>query len=105
MSWGLDLKFKEGSDISVVDGCTYNLNAMFHLAGIFEVSKDLDGMRASQIRDLAIAGLKKALLFPEAFEVLNPSNQWGDFDVFLEVVMKIALTCSKHPTGTAVWNG
>lgn len=104
MSWGIDLDTGTGT-VEVFDGHTYNLSPMWRLAGVFETSRDLDGLRASEIHGRALAGLRRALSFPEQFRSLNPANGWGEYDGFVQVLTLLAIRCAENPTAVARWNG
>lgn len=104
MSWGIDL-VTDNETIEVFDGHTYNLTPMWRLAGVFDVSRDLDGMTGRQISAVASAGLRRAVQYPQAFKTLNPDNGWGDYDGFVAMLTRLAVLAAEHPNAKARWNG
>ena len=106
MSWGIDIESPDGEIVEIVDGHTYNLQPMWRLAGVFERhSSELDGIRADVLADRAACGLMRAVSSPEKFKALNPSNGWGDFDGFVEILSRTAILCATNRDGTIRWNG
>jgi hypothetical protein len=109
MSWGVDIEIDHADGyktlIEVVDGHTYNLTPMWRKAGIFEVSRDIDGRNAGQLAPILTAGLIDALRNRKAYEELNPSNGWGDYEGFIEILTLFTRLAWEHPTGTLKWNG
>jgi hypothetical protein len=106
MSWGIDIELPDGEWVEIVEGHTYNLSPMWRLAGVFEDgSHDLDGMLAADLADRAARGLLRAVRYPTMFEEVNPSNGWGDFDGFVEILTRTAIRCAENPTGIVRWNG
>ena len=109
MSWSciIEVDHEDGykTEISVVEGHTYNLTPMWHRAGICEVTRDLDGRNSGELAPILAAGLVRALQFSEDFESLNPDNNWGDYDGFIKVLTRFVILAYKHPTGTIRWSG
>jgi hypothetical protein len=104
MSWGIDL-VTDTETVEVFDGHTYNLTPMWRMAGVFETSRDLDGLRGREIHGRAVDGLRRAVSFPEQFRSLNPANGWGDYEGFVEMLTRLAIRCAEYPTAVAKWNG
>lgn len=105
MSWGIDLE-TDRDVIEIVDGHTYNLSPMWRLAGVFEGgSKDLDGLRASDLADRAARGLMRAVTNPAPFKELNPANGWGDYAGFIEILTRTAIMCAENREAIVRWNG
>lgn len=108
MSWGLDIELDRGGPayVELFDGHTYNLSPMWRLAGVFNgASSELEGLRATELADRAARGLLRAVTRPAEFRALNPSNGWGDFDGFVEILTHTAIVCAEHREGTIRWNG
>lgn len=110
MSWGLDIVTKDadGNDlwVEIVSGHTGNLSPMWREAlPFFQVSKDLDGLKCEDILLELQIGVADATLNEEKYRALNPSNGWGDYEGFYEILTKTFELCRKHPSGTLVWNG
>lgn len=42
-------------------------------------------------------GLKKLKESPEYYKKFNPSNNWGNYEIFVESVEKILEACKKYP--------
>lgn len=105
MSWGIELEPVDGDPIEVFEGHTYNLTPMWRLAGVFEVSRDLDGEVASTAGIRAATGLLRAVTSPDQFRELNPANGWGDFEGFVAMLTRFAIACADNPTAIMRWNG
>lgn len=101
MSWSLHL-----GDESPVDGHTYNLSAMWRLSGVVEGStRDLDGLTGAQIAARCKPAVARAIEYPEAFRALDPENGWGDYDGFVEVLVRLWRCAAAHPRDKAEWSG
>lgn len=101
MSWSLHL-----GDDSPVDGCTYNLTPMFALSGVIDgTTRELDGLYGREIAGKAEAAVVRAVRYPQAFQALNPDNGWGDYDGFLEVLLRLWRSAVQHPSDKATWSG
>lgn len=110
MSWGVDIEVDHGDGyatvIEVVDGHTYNLTPMWRRAGVVsEGSRDLDGRNAGEMRGVLAQAVADARANEAAYRELDPPNGWGDYDGFLEILMRLERLCREHPTGTLRWNG
>lgn len=106
MSWGIDLVRDDEEVVEVFDGHTYNLSSMWRLARIFESSSsELDGMAAHEIGNRAARGLLRAVTRPELFKALEPDNGWGDYDGFVKMLTRLAVSCAENPTAIGRWNG
>jgi hypothetical protein len=109
MSWGADIiiKHEDGysTNVEVVDGHTYNLTPMWRKAGIFDYSHDLQGRNAGELAPILAAGLIDALSHSDDYRELNPSNGWGDYDGFVEILTRFTRLAYEHPTGTIEWSG
>lgn len=106
MSWGIDIEKPNGEVVEIVDGHTYNLSAMWRLAGVFEGSShDLHGLRADILADRAARGLQRAVSRPAEFKALNPGSGWGDYEGFIEILTRTAIVCAENRDGMVVWNG
>jgi hypothetical protein len=91
MSFGLDIVTKDldGNEhwIDVVDGHTYNLAPMWCKAlPMIENTRDLDGKKCADILTALDAGLLDATKNARDYEALNPSNGWGDYAGFYQIV-------------------
>lgn len=105
MSWGIDIEMPDGSWVPIVDGHTYNLTPMWRLAGVCDVSSDLQGIRADVLADRAARGLLRAVTNPAEFKALNPPNGWGDYEGFIRILTLTAVTCAENRDGIVRWNG
>ena len=107
MSWSLYLDTPDGEMRTPIDGHTYNLSAMWRLAGVFENHPidDLHGERAATIGDRAARGLLRAVTKPSEFKALNPSNGWGDYEGFVQVLTRLAIDCAEEPEAIAHVSG
>lgn len=109
MSWGADIVIDHGDGyetvIEVVDGHTYNLSAMWRLAGVFDKSSDLDGVRTIDLAPKLVRALLLARENADDFRALNPPNGWGDYDGFLEILTKFTGLALQHPRGVVRWSG
>lgn len=105
MSWGIEIE-TPNDVVEIVEGHTYNLSAMWRLAGVFEgSSNELDGLRSGVLGDRAARGLLRAVTKPDEFRKLNPENGWGDFEGFIKILTRTAITCAENPDGIVRWNG
>ena len=105
MSWSLHLDGAEDFE-SPVDGHTYNLNAMWRLAGVIKDQPyELNGEMATTIGIRAAKGLLRAVTKPDEFRALNPENGWGDFEGFVEVLTRLAIACADNPESIAEFYG
>jgi hypothetical protein len=102
MSWTLSI-----GDETPVDGHTYNLTPMWRLAGVVEYStKELDERPVAQLAVRAREGLVRAVELKPAFVALTPSNGWGDYDDFVEVLFGLwRAAASADRMLTARWSG
>jgi len=76
---------------------THNLNTMFMEAGVYEILWYGDGLLANdQINKLENAfNLMKQE--PERFKKLNPSNNWGTYEVALFWLEGVINACKEYP--------
>jgi hypothetical protein len=109
VSWGVDIVIDHADGyqtfVHVVDGHTYNLSPMWRKAGVYQTSHDLDGRNAGQLAPILTAGLIDALRHRKEYEELNPSNGWGDYEGFVEILLRFTQLAWEHPTGTVRWSG
>lgn len=109
MSWGVDIVIDHADGyqtvVEVFYGHTYNLTPMWRKAGTCSVTRDFDGRNAGQLAPILSAGLIDALRHRTEYEALNPSNGWGDYDGFVQMLTRFARLCWEHPTGTVRWSG
>lgn len=109
MSWGVDIEIDHAdgytTSVEVVDGHTYNLTAMWAKAGVFDRSSDLQGRNAGQLAPILSAAVIHAIRHRVEYEALAPANGWGDYEGFLEILIRFCELTWAHPTGTLRWNG
>ena len=107
MSWSLYLDTPNGEMRTPIDGHTYNLSAMWRLAGVFENHPitDLHGERAATIGDRAARGLLRAVTKPAEFKALEPDNGWGDYEGFVRTLTRLAIDCAEEPEAIAHVSG
>lgn len=101
MSWNLYL-----GDESPVDGHTYNLTSMWVLSGMVSgATRELDGLTGREIATRAERAVRIAVTMAPAFEAINPQNGWGDYDGFLEVLIRLWRCAARNPGARASWSG
>lgn len=109
MSWSADIVIQHdptyATVIEVVDGHTYNLSPMWRLAGVFDKSSDLDGVRTIDLAPKLVRALVLAWENADDFRAINPPNGWGDYDGFLETLTKFTRLTLEHPRGVVRWSG
>lgn len=91
---------------SLEDSCvfrrniTHNLNRMADAAGIYMLLWHPDELGISKARDLIEAlrlGLATLKADAARFELLNPSNGWGNYDSLLSFVEAYLAACERYP--------
>lgn len=79
---------------------THNLNTMAKEAGIYKHLWRPDEIGIIKASDL-IEPLRKALTLlesdPERFKAFNPSNNWGNYDGFVNFVKEYQAACVRWP--------
>jgi hypothetical protein len=110
MSWGLDIVVLDQDNnehwVEIIDSHTYNLTDMWDKAVPFlNVTKDFDGKICADILDDLKIGLMDIIDHRVDYIALNPSNGWGNFDIFFDAYMKLIQLVSKYPSGVLRWNG
>jgi hypothetical protein len=110
MSFGLDIETKDVDGnavwIDVVDGHTYNLAPMWRKAlPMIESTRDLDGRKCADLLTALDAGLLDATKNASAYEALDPTNGWGDYEGFYRIFTKFVRLCNQYPSGVVRWNG
>lgn len=79
---------------------THNLVRMAKEAGIYMHlwrPEEIGITKASQLIEPLAAGLNTLALDPDAFQKLNPSNGWGDYDGLVQFVRDYLAACQKWP--------
>jgi hypothetical protein len=110
MSFGLDIETKDVDGnavwIDVVDGHTYNLAPMWRKAlPMIESTRDLDGRKCADLLTALDAGLLDATKNASAYEALDPTNGWGDYEGFYRIFTKFVRLCNQYPASVVRWNG
>lgn len=113
MSWGVDITVdhQDGytTTVEVVSGHTYNLTPMWRKALpsllINGTTRDLHGLKCSDIAAALSLGLLDAERNRATYEDLNPPNGWGDYEGFAEILGRLAHLAHQHPRGVLRWNG
>lgn len=98
---GLDIYLKEIKPSTVYSaGITHNLAPMAEKAGIYKILWRPEESGIKFAADL-IQPLEKAILEiinnRASYEALNPENDWGSYDEFLNFVMHLANACKRNP--------
>ncbi|PSS42922.1 hypothetical protein C6401_15305 [Arthrobacter woluwensis] len=109
MSFDLDIETCDTDGnlvlVPIVDSHTYNLAPMWVKALPIKKTSDLDGWKcAEHLPDLE-AGLLDAVRNADQYRAMEPSNGWGDYDGFLETLIRFVSLAFKHPSGTVRWHG
>lgn len=112
MSWGVDIEITHPdgyvTTIEVVDGHTYNLTPMWRKAinlPTFQSTRDMDGRTCADFAPALARGLLDAGSKSSEYRELDPPNGWGDYDGFLEILVRFTRLAYEHPTGVLRWNG
>lgn len=106
MSFGIDLELPDGQWIGIVEGHTYNLTPMWVKGGVVKSrSREMDGLTSDELGIRASRAVLLAVRYPDRFRALNPENGWGDFDGFLEIIVRTAVICADNPGAIVRWNG
>ena len=108
---GLDLYFCcDCSDECIEYNCnyTYNVSRMW-----YKIYPDhngmvyIDNMTCKEAIPILMNAIIKLLCNPDEFEEMNPENGWGDYDSFLQFLIKIHKFCVSHvnnnPNCETVW--
>jgi hypothetical protein len=99
---------KVGGDTELYNGnVTHNLTDMAREAGLYELlwhPEEVGIERGEQLVAPLSEGLERLRADPERFKEHNPSNGWGDYDVFVTFVAEYLDACSRHPEANVrVW--
>jgi len=86
---------------------THNMVPMAEEAGLycFLWRPEDNGIKtAEQLVELLEEGIKKMKSDPRRFKKLNPSNGWGDYDMFVKWLENLLVACKANPTASVrVW--
>jgi hypothetical protein len=76
---------------------TYNIAGIAKEAG-FSV-RDFDDKSGAEIVAILEPAIERMQKDPEHFRQFEPSNGWGDFDTFLELLESLLTITKKNPNG------
>lgn len=79
---------------------THNLTKMAEAIGLYTVlwyPEEMGITSASQMIAPLEKGIKELEANPEKYKEFNPSNGWGDYDVFVKFCKSVLDTCIKNP--------
>ena len=79
---------------------THNLTAMADLAGLYTVlwcPEENGYLKAADIIDPLMRGIRDLENEPELFKKLNPENGWGTYESFLKFCKKLLEKCNENP--------
>ena len=79
---------------------THNLSEMASEAGIYAPLWQPDEIgitKAAQLIEPLRAGLVLLINEPDRFKALNPSNDWGSYEGFVEFVTEYLAACEESP--------
>ena len=98
----LDVTILNDSDDVWSGNITHNLADMAAAAGVYDAvwRPDEHGFDAASVLTAIAGGLTTLLLHRERFELLNPTNGWGDYDALVMFLAEYALELSKYPHAT-----
>lgn len=91
---------EEENDIVYETNITHNLGKMAIDAGIYEAlwrPEEINKTKAGELIEILKAGLANLKSTPEYFKQFNPSNGWGDYDIFVRFVEDYLNACKKYP--------
>ena len=100
MSYDFEVHTKHGVVVFYTN-YTSNINTMLYHALLPEEIEELKG-GTSLIRadELLCKLLRKMLESPKKYRKMNPKNGWGDYESFLETVLKCIFACQTSPRGS-----
>ena len=79
---------------------THNLNTMAEAAKLYSAlwrPETIGISKAGQLIKLLTSGLAELRADPDKYKTYNPSNGWGDYDVFVRFVEQYLEACKKNP--------
>lgn len=79
---------------------TYNLSPMLKACGWRWDKELLEGARAADIGEPALATLEALKADPEGLRKLNPPNGWGSYDELVEVWAEFVEAIERYPEAT-----
>jgi hypothetical protein len=91
---------KHAGEVLYEANITHNLNTMAEAAGIYQAlwrPEEVGITHASQLVEPLSEGLFLLQSDPARFEVMNPSNGWGDYDGLVKFVADYLEAAKEHP--------
>jgi hypothetical protein len=76
---------------------THNVGTMWLKAGVYDVLYGSEGRLASDIIKDLEKGCEDMIKYPEEYELLNPSNGWGDYEGALYFLKDVMDACKSFP--------
>lgn len=104
--------YLEGPPLLVRDklfeaNATHNLIKMAEAAGVYQALWRPDEnniSKASDIIEILEKGLLDLHLRPEYYKQFNPTNSWGNYEIFVDFVEKCLQGCKDNPESIVrVW--
>ena len=103
MSYDVNLMINTGIEEHEVVDCgnyTYNVSPMYYKAFGEKGINAIDDMKASDV----IPILKKVIIYfiehEDELKLLNPENDWGNYEGALNYIQGILHECRRHPACT-----
>lgn len=100
MSYDFEIHNKQGRVVFDTN-YTSNISTMIYHALLPEEVQELkDGTSLLRADELLCKLLQKMLEAPKKYRRMNPENGWGDYESFLETVLKCIFACQTAPRGS-----
>jgi hypothetical protein len=94
---------EEETDVLYRANITHNLNTMAQAAGVYRElwrPDEIGFIKASDLIKPLSRGLMLLCEDPDTFKAFNPSNGWGDYNLFIRFVSGYLAACIEHPEAT-----
>ena len=76
---------------------THNVTPMWRKAGVYDALYNSDGLHAIEISDKLSKGIQDMESKPDEYKLLNPENEWGNYDGALKFLIEFYEACQEHP--------
>lgn len=102
MSYDVSLMMDTGNGLTEIVDCgnyTYNVSPMYYdvLEGGLNSLSQMPAQQAAIALFGAIAKLEES---PAKYKLMNPKNNWGDYNGAIQFLRNIRNKCLKHPLTT-----
>jgi hypothetical protein len=96
----IDTGSEEPSTVVELGNYTSNVSPMWCAALGGTLLREYHGAPCSEAAGPLAEAVKRMEADPETYKLMNPANNWGDYDGALAYLRRLAEACAKHPMCT-----